>query len=77
MIVAGDNRIPIIYKVSIVRDGRSYCTRSVNAQQHGKNIFSCSCSFKIPEDSILEHQYPMPDVPPPEDVPTYLCYIFI
>jgi acyl-CoA thioesterase-2 len=63
----GDPAIPIVYTVERVRDGRTYTTRRVSAIQHGKTIFTLSASFQQPEDG-LEHQAPMPSVPPPEEV---------
>ena len=35
----GDPRIPILYEVDRIRDGRSFTTRRVTAIQHGKAIF--------------------------------------
>ena len=64
----GDPKIPIIYEVDRIRDGRSFTTRRVVAIQHGKAIFSMSASYHIKEDG-LEHQMPMPDIPAPEDLP--------
>ena len=64
----GDPSIPIIYTVDRVRDGRSFNTRRVSAIQHGKVIFTLSASFHRWEAGP-EHASPMPDVPPPEDVP--------
>lgn len=65
-ILAGDPKVPIIYEVERLRDGRSYSTRRVSAIQHGHVIFSMMVSFHTEEDSIFEHQEKMPDVPPPE-----------
>jgi acyl-CoA thioesterase II len=65
----GDPAIPIIYEVDRVRDGRSFTTRRTVAIQHGKPIFTLSASFQLDQPGI-EHQPAMPDVPPPEDVPT-------
>ncbi len=65
----GDPKIPILYEVERLRDGRSFATRRVTAIQHGKAIFSMEASFQIVE-SGLEHQIAMPDVPPPEDLPS-------
>jgi acyl-CoA thioesterase-2 len=36
----GDPKIPIIYDVERIRDGRSFTTRRVNAIQHGQPIFT-------------------------------------
>ena len=60
----------ISYHVTHIRDGKSYSTRAVKAQQNGRVIFTCACSFAIPEMSVLEHQYTMPQVPAPSSVPT-------
>jgi acyl-CoA thioesterase II len=65
----GDPAVPIIYDVDRIRDGKSFTTRRVVAIQHGEAIFSMSASFQVPEDG-LEHQIAMPDVPPPEKLPS-------
>src|SRR5271163_3316894 len=65
----GDPAVPLIYLVDRVRDGRSFTTRRVSAVQHGKTIFTLSASFHHPEDGPA-HQQPMPDVAPPEELPT-------
>ena len=66
---AGDPAVPIIYEVDRIRDGGSFSTRRVVAIQHGHAIFSMAASFHKEEDG-LEHQMPMPDAPPPEDLPS-------
>ncbi len=63
----GDHGAPIVYEVDRSRDGRSFSARRVVAIQHGAPIFTLSSSFQVPEPG-LEHQSPMPDVPPPEDL---------
>ncbi len=65
----GDPSVPIVYQVDRIRDGKSFATRRVVAIQHGKAIFSMSCSFQVPEEG-LDHQIPMPKVPPPEELPS-------
>ena len=65
---AGDWQTPILYEVDRIRDGRSFSTRRVAAIQHGKAIFSLSCSWHKKESSELTHSQPMPDVPPPESL---------
>ncbi len=65
----GIPKLPIIYEVERIRDGRSFVTRRVVAIQNGAAIFSMSASFHKPEDGF-DHQFPMPDVPPPEDLPS-------
>jgi acyl-CoA thioesterase-2 len=66
---AGDPAVPIIYEVDRIRDGGSFSTRRVVAIQHGQAIFSMSASFHKPEEGLY-HQFPMPDVPPPEALPS-------
>ena len=65
----GDPEVPIIYEVDRIRDGRSFATRRVVAVQHGKANFSMSASFHKQEEG-LDHQFTMPDVPQPEDLPS-------
>jgi len=64
----GDPAVPIIYEVDRIRDGGSFTTRRVVAIQHGAAIFTMSASFQVDEPG-LDHQMPMPKVPPPEDLP--------
>ena len=62
----GDPTVPILYEVDRIRDGRSFTTRRVVAIQHGRAIYNMAASFHDLEESALEHQIPMPDVPAPE-----------
>ncbi len=68
-LLPGDPKVPILYDVDRIRDGRSFTTRRVVAIQHGQAIFSMSVSFHVDEPS-LTHQAPMPEVPPPEQLPS-------
>lgn len=68
-LLGGDPKIPIVYDVDRIRDGRSFTTRRVVAIQHGRAIFSMSVSFQA-EERGFEHQVAMPQVPPPEDLPS-------
>jgi len=63
----GDMATPIVYEVDRVRDGNSFTTRRVQAIQFGKPILSMMVSFQR-EESGLEHQFTMPEVPPPESL---------
>jgi acyl-CoA thioesterase-2 len=65
----GDPKVPIIYEVDRIRDGRSFTTRRVVGIQHGQAIFSMSASFQI-EESGFSHQIPMPEVPLPDSLPS-------
>jgi acyl-CoA thioesterase II len=67
-LLPGDPKVPIIYEVERLRDGRSFTTRRVKAIQHGQAIFAMSVSFQRGEPG-LDHQARMPDVPRPEDLP--------
>jgi acyl-CoA thioesterase-2 len=66
----GDPKIPIIYEVDRIRDGRSFTTRRVAAIQRGEAVFHLSASFHTPETGV-SHQEPMPSVPDPETLPTW------
>jgi acyl-CoA thioesterase-2 len=65
----GDPTVPILYEVDRIRDGKSFTTRRVVAIQHGQAIFNLAASFHVDEVG-LEHQFPMPQVPPPEELAT-------
>ncbi|MEL7372219.1 MAG: acyl-CoA thioesterase II, partial [Myxococcota bacterium] len=66
----GDASKPIVYLVDPIRDGRSFTTRRVVAVQDGKAIFNLAASFQVTEGGF-EHQQPsLPDVPPPEGLPS-------
>ncbi|KAJ9298100.1 hypothetical protein DTO271G3_3705 [Paecilomyces variotii] len=73
-VLAGDSEIPILYHVERVRDGKSFATRTVQARQRGRPIFTTTLSFSREGSGgkkKIEHAVPMPDVqlPPPEDNP--------
>ena len=65
----GDDTLPITFSVERMRDGRSFSTRRVHAIQHGHPILSMSASFQDAAGG-LEHQSEMPQVRPPEEVPS-------
>src|SRR5215510_2425026 len=64
----GDFNAPIVYEVDRSRDGHSFSNRRVIAIQHGEQIFNMTASFQVVEAG-LEHQFDMPNVPPPEELP--------
>jgi acyl-CoA thioesterase-2 len=68
-LLGGDPKVPIIYEVDRIRDGKSFTTRNVIAIQHGHAIFSMSVSFHGHEEG-LSHQFTMPDVTKPEALPS-------
>lgn len=65
----GDARLPIIYRVERVRDGGSFSTRRVVAEQRGRPIFDMATSFQS-EESGLEHQRAEFQAPDPETLDT-------
>jgi acyl-CoA thioesterase-2 len=65
---AGDPKVPILYQVDRIRDGRSFTTRRVVAIQHGQAIFNMAASFQV-DEAGFEHAFDMPDVRPPEELP--------
>ena len=69
-LLPGDPKVPIIYDVDRMRDGKSFTTRRVTARQHGHPIFSMLVSFHADEPGQLTHQAKMPDVPMPETLPS-------
>jgi len=66
----GDAQHPVHYQVDRIRDGGSFSVRRVTASQHGKTILILSTSFQADEPGF-EHQLAMPDVPPPDGLPTF------
>ncbi len=66
----GDPLVPIVYMVERIRDGRSFSVRRVTAVQHGNPIFTLSASFQLDQGGI-DHQRAMPQVPEPEELPTF------
>ena len=63
-VLAGDSSIPILYHVERVREGKSFLTRTVQARQRGKCIFTTTASF-MREGSggevALNHGWDMPE----------------
>ncbi|WP_425842282.1 acyl-CoA thioesterase [Streptomyces fractus] len=57
----------IRYTVSALHDGRSFCSRSVRAEQAGRILLAVDASFATARDGVTDaHALPMPDVPAPE-----------
>jgi acyl-CoA thioesterase II len=66
---------PLLYYVDNVRDGRSYCTRSVRAVQAGRNVFVMLCSFQVPEFWQPSRQWAMPQAPHPDKCKSEVEYL--
>src|SRR5262249_36417473 len=67
-LLPGDPKLPIIYEVDRIRDGKSFTTRRVVAIQHGQAIYTMAVSFHRDEPG-MSHQAKMPEVTKPEDLP--------
>ena len=65
-LLPGDPKVPIIYEVDRIRDGKSFTTRRVVAIQHGQAIYTMAVSFHRDEPG-MSHQAKMPQVTKPED----------
>lgn len=59
-LTAADNSSDISYKVTRLRDGNSFETRSVTAKQDDRVVFECSMNFHRREKGNMEHQLQMP-----------------
>ena len=70
----GDPNEEIRYAVDRIRDGRTFSTRRVIAWQRRKGedvaIYALTADAATPEEGVVEHSLPMPDVPRPEDLPS-------
>lgn len=67
----GDPKVPILYEVDRLRDGRSFTTRRVVAIQHGRPIFNLQASFHNPEPGLDHHMKGPANVPPAESLPDF------
>jgi acyl-CoA thioesterase-2 len=66
-LLPGNIHKPIDYAVDPIRDGGSFSTRRVVANQEDRIIFNTSISFQLLEKG-LEHQISMPSATPPEQL---------
>src|SRR3954451_9525123 len=54
-LLPGDPKVPIIYEVDRIRDGKSFTTRRVSAIQHGHPIFAMAVSYHA-DEAGMAHQ---------------------
>ncbi|GGG29972.1 acyl-CoA thioesterase II [Rhodococcoides trifolii] len=54
-LAGGDPAVPIVYRVDTLRDGRSFSSRQVTAEQGDRRIFTMLTSFAAQDDG-LDHQ---------------------
>lgn len=62
----GDGSRPILYTVRCTRNGKSFCSRAVEASQGGNVIFTAQMSFQLRSPSNasqISHAAPMPQAP--------------
>ena len=64
----GDTSLPVEYEVDLLRDGRNFSHREVNAYQNDKILFRMICSYAVQVDSLWYEPSTMPIVPPPKEV---------
>ncbi len=70
-LVGGHPGQSITYVVEKVRDGGSFTTRRVVAQQHGVPLFVMTSSFQKAEEGFVHSTVMPPGIAPPEDLPTW------
>ncbi|RDL41014.1 uncharacterized protein BP5553_00993 [Venustampulla echinocandica] len=62
-VLAGDASIPVMFYVEHIREGKSFATRTVQARQRGRPIFTTTMSF-VRENSggskTIQHAVPLP-----------------
>ncbi|SIS20166.1 acyl-CoA thioesterase [Williamsia sterculiae] len=64
----GDVSKPLEYRVSRLRDGRSFANRQITVTQEGEVVFVMLVAFQD-NAAGLEHAVPSPEVPYPEELP--------
>ncbi|KAI4150829.1 MAG: hypothetical protein LQ340_003871, partial [Diploschistes diacapsis] len=63
-VLAGDSSIPVLYHVERVREGRSFMTRTVQARQRGRCIFTTTVSFMREGsggEEVVRHEVGLPE----------------
>ena len=69
-VLAGNAEIPITYHVERVRDGKSFITRTVQARQRARPIFTVTLSFqRVPkgDEKMVRHAVTRPDIAQPSE----------
>lgn len=64
----GDVDLPLALTVETIRDGRSFSSRQVVAEQRGKELFRLLASFQVPDETPEYAGMEMPTAPAPEAV---------
>ncbi len=63
----GDWRVPAVFEVERIRDGRSFCTRRVVVIQGGAAIFNMDVSFHKHEEGLAHQLQAPPGYSPPDE----------
>lgn len=74
-VAPGDSAEPVVFLVDRIRDGRSFCSRSVRAVQNGTTMFEMQASFHRTGEVGVEHSDVMRDVPRPEDIVMDMAHV--
>ena len=64
----GDVDLELELRVDRLRDGRSFSSRQVVAEQNGRELFHMLASYQVPDTTPEYSGATMPEVPPPEEV---------
>lgn len=67
--------LPFDIRVDRLRDSRRFANRQVTIHQEGVRVFVLACQFHAPEQGFEHQAAAMPEVPPPEDVPTLQQFV--
>ncbi len=73
----GDHAEPVRYEVARTRNGRSFCTRTVEARQAVGAILSLSASFQVDEDAPEVQIAGLPAVTPPDAIEDTLVVVVL
>ncbi len=63
----GDWKVPAVFEVERIRDGRSFCTRRVVVIQGGTAIFTMDVSFHQREEGVAHQLREAPGYSPPDE----------
>ena len=71
---AVSRRAPFGLDVEVLQDGRTFASAAVSAVQDGRLMARGTVMLDAPDDEVIRHVAPIPDVDPPESCPTYDGY---
>ncbi|GMR37213.1 hypothetical protein PMAYCL1PPCAC_07408 [Pristionchus mayeri] len=68
-ILSVDTTVPVEYHVTTLKNGKTFCTRSVTAIQNGKVATTMQVSFHLVEPDAIAHQIDFPIVKSADECP--------